>query len=132
MTRASDRRRCGFADFIAPKIECEIAFQLRRDLPPRPSAAVHANEVAAAIESMRLAIEIVDSRWPPGSGALAELADGFNNGALVVRPALRGLAGHRLRRGRHRPHAPRPARRRASSRSAAPARSSRATRSRRS
>ena len=75
-----------FADFIAPKIECEIAFQLGRDLPPRPSEPYSRNEVAAAIESMRLAIEIVDPRWPAGSGTLAELADGFNNGALICGP----------------------------------------------
>lgn len=71
------------AAFIAPKIECEIAFQLRRDLPPRPEEPYSRHEVAAAVEAMRLAIEIVDPRWPAGSGTLAELADGFNNGALV-------------------------------------------------
>jgi len=74
------------ADFIAPKIECEIAFQLRRDLPARAGEPYSRAEVAAAIEAMRLAIEIVDPRWPAGSGTLAELADGFNNGALVAGP----------------------------------------------
>jgi len=73
-----------FADFIAPKIECEIAFEFRRDLPPRPSQPYARHEVAAAIGAMRLAIELVDPRWPAGSGTLAELADGFNNGALVA------------------------------------------------
>jgi len=73
-----------FADFIAPKIECEIAFEFRRDLPPRPAQTYTRREVAAAIEAMRLAIELVDPRWPAGSGTLAELADGFNNGALVA------------------------------------------------
>jgi 2-keto-4-pentenoate hydratase len=82
-----------FADFIAPKIECEIAFQLRRDLPPRPNEPYTRSEVAAAIEAMRLAIEIVDSRWPAGSGALAELADGFNNGALVSGPRFEDWQG---------------------------------------
>ena len=74
------------ADFIAPKIECEIAFQLRRDLPSRPGEPYSRAEVAAAVEAMRLGIEIVDSRWPAGSGTLAELADGFNNGAFVAGP----------------------------------------------
>ena len=82
-----------FADFIAPKIECEIAFQLRRDLPPRANAPYSRNEVAAAVESMRLAIEIVDPRWPAGSGTLAELADGFNNGALVSGPRFADWEG---------------------------------------
>ena len=74
------------ADFIAPKIECEIAFELGRDLPARLGADYSRAEVAAAISAMRLAIEIVDPRWPAGSGTLAELADGFNNGALVAGP----------------------------------------------
>jgi 2-keto-4-pentenoate hydratase len=74
-----------FADFVAPKIECEIAFQLRRDLPAR-TEPYSRSEVEAAIETMRIAIEIVDSRWPAGSGVLAELADGLNNGALVSGP----------------------------------------------
>ena len=82
-----------FAGFIAPKIECEIAFQLRRDLPPRPGQPYSRHEVAAATESMRLAIEIVDSRWPPGCGTLAELADGFNNGALVCGPRFEDWQG---------------------------------------
>jgi 2-keto-4-pentenoate hydratase len=82
-----------FADFIAPKIECEIAFQLRRDLPPRANEPYTRNEVAAAIEAMRLAIEIVDPRWPAGSGTLAELADGFNNGALVAGPRFEDWQG---------------------------------------
>jgi 2-keto-4-pentenoate hydratase len=72
------------ADFIAPKIECEIAFEFRRDLPPRPARPYSRHEVAAATGAMRLAIELVDPRWPAGSGTLAELADGFNNGALVA------------------------------------------------
>jgi 2-keto-4-pentenoate hydratase len=75
-----------FADFIAPKIECEIAFQLRRDLPARPDEPYSRAEVAAAVATMRLALEIVDPRWPAGSGTLAEIADGFNNGALVAGP----------------------------------------------
>ena len=78
-----------FADFIAPKIECEIAFSSVATCRRAPASRTRANEVAAAIEAMRLAIEIVDPRWPAGSGTLAELADGFNNGALVAGPALR-------------------------------------------
>ena len=82
-----------FADFIAPKIECEIAFEFRRDLPPRPSQPYARHEVAAAIGAMRLAIELVDSRWPADSGTLAELADGFNNGALVSGPRFADWQG---------------------------------------
>ena len=42
---------------------------------------------------MRLAIEIVDPRWPAGSGTLAELADGFNNGALISGPRFEDWQG---------------------------------------
>ena len=34
------------ADFIAPKLECEFAFELARDLPPRPGRAYSRDEVA--------------------------------------------------------------------------------------
>ncbi|MEP7301692.1 MAG: hypothetical protein ABI699_09195 [Caldimonas sp.] len=81
------------ADFIAPRIECEFAFQLGHDLPPRPGAPYSHAEVGAAVQAMRLAVEIVDPRWPAGSGALAELADGFNNGALVAGPAIGDWCG---------------------------------------
>jgi 2-keto-4-pentenoate hydratase len=82
------------AEFIAPRIECEFAFELARDLPPR--AGVYSrDEVAAATAALRPAIELVDPRLPRGSGALAEIADGFNNGALIAGPRWhewRGLA----------------------------------------
>jgi 2-keto-4-pentenoate hydratase len=76
------------ADFIAPKIECEFAFQLRHDLPPRSAGSYSHVQVAHAIGALRLGIEIVDPRWPAGSGALAEVADAFNNGAFVAGPAV--------------------------------------------
>jgi 2-keto-4-pentenoate hydratase len=76
------------ADFIAPKVECEFAFQLRHDLPARASGAYSHVQVAHAIESVRLSIEIVDPRWPSGSGSLAEIADAFNNGGFIAGPAI--------------------------------------------
>ena len=79
--------RLSRADFIAPRLECEIAFELARDLPARPARPYPRDEVRAAVAALRLAVEIVDSRLPRNLGALAELADGFNNGALVVGPA---------------------------------------------
>jgi 2-keto-4-pentenoate hydratase len=81
--------RLRIADFIAPKIECEFAFQLRQDLPPRHDGTYSRAEVVRAIEAMRIAIEIVDPRWPAGSGTLAEVADGFNNGAFAAGRSVR-------------------------------------------
>jgi len=72
------------AGFIAPKLECEFAFELARDLPPRPQRPYSRDEVRAAIAALRIAVEIVDSRLPRGLGALAELTDAFNNGAFVA------------------------------------------------
>lgn len=76
------------ADFIAAKLECEFAFELGRDLPPRPDAPYSRAEVEAAVVAMRIAIEVVDSRLPRGLGALAELADAFNNGGFVAGPRI--------------------------------------------
>jgi 2-keto-4-pentenoate hydratase len=76
------------AGFIAPKLECEFAFELAHDLPPRPARPYSREEVSAAIATLRIAVEIVDSRLPRGLGALAELADAFNNGAFVAGPAI--------------------------------------------
>ena len=75
-------------DFIAPKLECEFAFELGHDLAPRPGTPYTRKEVAEAILAMRIAVEIVDSRLPRGLGALAELSDGFNNGAFVAGPRI--------------------------------------------
>jgi len=74
--------------FIEPRIECEFAFQLGADLPARPDAYARA-EVQAAIAALRIAIEIVDPRLPRGSGTLAEIADGFNNGGFIAGPSTR-------------------------------------------
>ena len=87
-----DFRRQGaelrIGDFIAPKLECEFAFELGHDLAPRPGTPYTRKEVAEAILAMRIAVEIVDSRLPRGLGALAELSDGFNNGAFVAGPRI--------------------------------------------
>ena len=80
--------------FVRPKIECEFAFELEHDLPPRAEPWTRA-EVAAAVGAMCIGIEIVDSRLPASAGTLAQLADGLNNGAYVVGPATRDWAAVR-------------------------------------
>ena len=84
----AERPNLGAGRFIAPKLECEFAFELARDLPPRPTHPYSREEVGAAIAALRIAVEIVDSRLPRGLGALAELTDAFNNGAFVAGPAI--------------------------------------------
>jgi len=76
------------ARYIAPRLECEFAFELARDLPPRPQRPYSRDEVRAAMAALRIAVEIVDSRLPRGLGALAELTDAFNNGGFVAGPAV--------------------------------------------
>ena len=76
------------ADFIKPKLECEFAFELARDLPARDGGDYARGEVEDAIAAMRIGFEVVDSRLPAGSGALAEIADAFNNGAYVAGPSF--------------------------------------------
>lgn len=76
------------ADFIDPKLECELAFELGRDLPVRPDEPYTRDEVRAAVRCLRIGIEVVDSRLPAATGTLAELADAVNNGAYVTGPAF--------------------------------------------
>jgi 2-keto-4-pentenoate hydratase len=80
--------RLSLANFVAPKLECEFAFELIRDLPERGRGAkpYTRNEVEAAIGGLRIGIEVCDSRLPADSPTFAQLADGFNNGAYIVGP----------------------------------------------
>lgn len=81
--------RLSLASFIAPKLECEFAFELIRDLPERAAGAkpYTRSEVEAAIGHLRIGIEVCDSRLPADMPTLLQLADGFNNGAYIVGPA---------------------------------------------
>ncbi len=69
--------------FIQPMLECEFDYVLGRDLPIRPSPYT-AEEVLAAVDVLRPAIEVVDSRVGRGKATPLMLADCFANGYLVV------------------------------------------------
>ncbi len=71
------------AQFIWPRLECEFAFEMARDLRGRDAAWSRA-EVEDAIGAVRPVIEVVDSRLPAGSPVLMELADALNNGGFVI------------------------------------------------
>lgn len=82
-------------------IEPEIAFTLKRALPPPEGRPYELAEVLDAIDSAHAAIEIVISRFQTHEGAtpLDRLADNISNGGLVVGPAIshwRELALSRL------------------------------------
>lgn len=69
--------------FIAPKVEPELAFKLARDLP----AGATMEEAKAAIESVHLAVEIIDSRVRDWDIKLVDtVADNASFGAVVWDP----------------------------------------------
>ena len=71
-------------------IECEIAFRIARDLPPRP-APYSRDEVAACVEGACVAVEVLNSRLAAkfDSPRNAMLADMLSNAALVVGDPVR-------------------------------------------
>jgi 2-keto-4-pentenoate hydratase len=71
------------SQFVAPIIECEIAFVLGADLPPREPPYAQA-EVEAMVDAVVPGIEIVDSRIPARATDLLRLADSMANGAYVI------------------------------------------------
>jgi 2-keto-4-pentenoate hydratase len=80
--------RATLKGFVAPLMECEIAFLLGRDLPARMTPYARA-EIAEAVEALVPAIEIADCRWPAEAPDLLKLADDMGNGAFVAGTPLR-------------------------------------------
>ena len=78
--------RWPFAAFDRPKLECEFAYVLARDLPPRPERDYTRDEVEAAIGGLAIGIEVIDVRTPAGAPQLAALADCFYNAGYVRGP----------------------------------------------
>jgi 2-keto-4-pentenoate hydratase len=77
-------KRFGPEELRLRGIEAEIAVRLGYDLPPRKEP-YSTNDVAAAVESVHPAIEVVESRFADfrATDPLAVLADSNSNGALV-------------------------------------------------
>ena len=77
------------AEFHAPDIEGEFAFRMAADLPPRDTA-YEAAEVAAAVASLHLAVEVANSRYRDHKivGFPTIIADNAGTGALVVGPEI--------------------------------------------
>ncbi|AZY49220.1 hydratase [Bordetella avium] len=71
------------------RIEPEIAFELRHDLPPRAKPYAQA-EIEASIGGARLALEVIGSRYrePQHLPHIELLADHLNNDGLVLGPAI--------------------------------------------
>lgn len=80
-TRSSPARFVRAAFVEAPALECEFAFELAVDIPPRPAPYVR-EEIVARIASVRPAIEIVDKRVTDATPVEA-LADCMASGGFV-------------------------------------------------
>ena len=82
-TSGSGFERAAFCH--APLIECEYAFAIERDLPPRALPYTRA-EVEAAIGGVHVVLELCDTRLPVPASTLQQLVDCFNNGGFVLGP----------------------------------------------
>jgi 2-keto-4-pentenoate hydratase len=75
-------------DYVVPLLECEVAFLLGTDLPPRQQPYTR-EEIDTAIEAVVPAMEIADCRWPEDAPGVMKLADSMGNGAFVVGKPVR-------------------------------------------
>ena len=83
--------------FLTPKIECEFAFALGKDLPARKTPYSR-EEVADAVAAFHPAIELVDMRRPGGT-PIEALADCMASGGFVYGAGVRDWRGSDV--GRH-------------------------------
>lgn len=76
------------------RVEPELAFVLKQDLPPRAEPYSNA-EIDAAIGATHLALELIQSRFSHDSGAgfFDQLADGLFNQGLFLGPEIHTQAG---------------------------------------
>lgn len=96
-----------FADLVAPSparfpagpdslrgVEAEIALRLGRDLPAR-AAPYDEDEAWAAVDTLHVAIELLDSRYVDrkAAGEFAALADNLTNGGFCYALAVRDWRG---------------------------------------
>ncbi|MBD9454480.1 hypothetical protein IB244_23550 [Rhizobium sp. RHZ02] len=77
------------AGLHAPEVEVEVAFKLSKDLPVASSRA----DVSAAVGSLHVALEILDSRFVDRRqvSALTALADGQSNCLVVAGDGIDGV-----------------------------------------
>jgi len=84
--------RLTLKSFVTPLMECEVAYLLGRDLPPRDTPYTRA-EIADAVDALVPAIEIADCRLIAGASDLLKLADDMGNGAFITGAAVRDWRG---------------------------------------
>ncbi len=80
-----DGAEIGISRFIAPKVEPELAFVLRSDLGVGATLA----DARAAVDKVRLAVEVIDSRVRDWDIRLVDtVADNASCGAVILGPAI--------------------------------------------
>jgi 2-keto-4-pentenoate hydratase len=81
-----DGAQLGTGDFIAPRVEPEIAFRLGRDLR---GPGIDADDVRAAVDAVYPSLEIIDSRIADWKITLVDtIADNASCGAFVLGAAV--------------------------------------------
>lgn len=79
--RIEENTTISLANYVHPRVEPELAFLLRRDLPERVTAA----EALGAIEAIAPALEIIDSRYRDFKFSLPDvIADNASSTGFVV------------------------------------------------
>lgn len=79
--RIDDGGILSLARFVHPRVEPEIAFLLRRELPPKVSPL----EALAAVEAIAPAMEIIDSRYQAFKFSLEDVvADNASSSGVVI------------------------------------------------
>jgi 2-keto-4-pentenoate hydratase len=75
--------KLALSHFVAPLLECEVAFVLGDDLPQREKP-YERSEIARAIAHVIAVFEIADGRVAEDAPDLLKLADCMGNGALIT------------------------------------------------
>lgn len=92
-TRLASGAALAFADFVAPGVECEIAFRLGADLPGGGEYDRHS--IGDAVDAAMASLEVVDNRYgdiisrPVGE----MIADDFFHAACVLGPPVQDWRG---------------------------------------
>jgi len=75
--------RLALSSFVQPLLECEVAFVLGADLPPRDRPYQRA-EIENAIAAVVALFEVADNRVAAEAPNLLKLADSMGNGEVVI------------------------------------------------
>ncbi|MCC7047558.1 MAG: fumarylacetoacetate hydrolase family protein [Alphaproteobacteria bacterium] len=89
--RLTTPAKLNFADYRKVGIECEVCITLKSPLPAAPGQKTDRKAAAAAVGSIRPAIEVVDNRYGDFTsiGAPTIIADGVFHNAVILGPEIK-------------------------------------------